>query len=243
MPAKLGQHFLQDADIVKRMAEYAGVTKNDTVLEIGPGKGILTEELVGRAGKVVAIEKDRILAKMIEDKFPMTEVITGDAMKVAWPKFDKCVSNLPYEISSPVTFKLFESEWKLAVLMFQKEFAERFVSEAGSKHYSRLTVAVNYYCDAEILEFVPKEKFVPRPKVNSAIIRLTPKKPPFPADDHFWATVTALFRHKKKTVAAALKAAKYGKDAIGKVPQDLAKERVFMCELEDLKRISDSLKQ
>ncbi|MEM5804917.1 MAG: 16S rRNA (adenine(1518)-N(6)/adenine(1519)-N(6))-dimethyltransferase RsmA [Candidatus Aenigmatarchaeota archaeon] len=239
MAAKLGQHFLQDSEICKRMADYAGVMKDDVVLEIGPGKGVLTEELVGRAGKVIAIEKDRVLARIVRDNFPAAEVITGDCLKIEWPAFDKCVSNLPYQISGPVTFKLFEHRWKTAVLMFQSEFAERFVAEPGSRRYSRLTVAVNYHCDAEILELVPKEKFTPRPKVSSAIVRLTPKKPPFQADEHFWQTVAALFRHKKKTVAAALRASRHKN--LGKVPQELAKERVFMCGLEDMKRIADSL--
>ncbi|MFQ6010316.1 MAG: 16S rRNA (adenine(1518)-N(6)/adenine(1519)-N(6))-dimethyltransferase RsmA [Candidatus Aenigmatarchaeota archaeon] len=242
MPAKLGQHFLQDIGTARKIVEYADVGSRDTVLEIGPGKGMLTEQLVKKAKKVIAIEKDSVLARVIADNFPDVAVIRADALKIEWPEFDKIVSNLPYQISSPVTFKLFRHKWKAAVLMYQKEFGERFVAEPGERRYSRLTVAVNYHCDAEVLEFVPKEKFRPRPKVDSVIIRLTPKKPPFVADDFFWHVVTQLFRHKKKTVAAALKASKYSKKAIERLPEELAKERVFWCDLKKLKSIADAMR-
>jgi len=233
MPKKyLGQHFLKDVSIAKRIIKY-GKIDGDIVLEIGPGKGILTRELV-KKGEVIAIEKDGDLFEELKDidaKF-----IFGDALKVRWPKFDKIIANLPYNISSPIIFKMFEHKWKLAVLMVQKEFADRFVAKPGSKNYSRLTVAVNYYCKPKILEKVSKVKFYPKPKVESVIIRLTPKTPEFKIDKKFWNFIRELFRHKKKIVKAALKVSKFKKFDL---PEKLGNKRVVSCELKDLKEIYD----
>ena len=242
MPAKLGQHFLHDPNIARKIVEYAGVTKKDTVLEIGPGKGMLTEQLVKKAKKVVAIEKDNVLAHTISENFPEIELIKGDALKVEWPRFDKIVSNLPYQISSPVTFKLFQHKWKKAVLMYQKEFAERFVAEPGERQYSRLTVAAGYYCRPELVQFVSKNKFRPRPRVDSMVVRLSPRKPPFVADEFFWLVLMQMFRHRKKTVSAALKASKYKKATLAKVPERLMRERVFWLGLKEIKEIADSIR-
>jgi 16S rRNA (adenine1518-N6/adenine1519-N6)-dimethyltransferase len=151
MGRRFGQHFMVDERVLKREVDYADVSKEDVILEIGPGTGNLTKYLVERAKKVYAIEKDRALARLFEDEFPEVEVIVGDAMEVDWPEFDKMVSNIPYEISSPLTFKLLDHDFKLAVITYQLEFAERLVAYAGDWAYSRLSVMAYYRAGMEML--------------------------------------------------------------------------------------------
>ncbi len=233
---KLGQHFLKDPKIAEKMVKYADVSKKDIVLEIGPGKGIITQILSEKAKKVIAIEKDRELAKNLN--YPNLDLIIGDALKVKFPKFNKIVSNLPFQISAPITFKFFEYKWDLAVLIYQKEFSERFLAKPGDKNYSRLSLAVNYYVNPEILEKIPKSKIFPIPEVECNIVRLLPKKEPFKTDKVFWEVVKKLFQHKRKIVRAALKDAKYSRE---KIPQRLLEKRVFKCDLHDFKEIAEKI--
>lgn len=236
---KLGQHFLKDPKIAEKMVEYADVSKKDIVLEIGPGKGIITQVLSERANKVIGIEKDRELAKKLN--FPNLELIIGDALKTEFPKFNKIVSNLPFQISAPITFKFFEYEWDVAVLIYQKEFSERFLAKPGDKNYSRLTLAVNYYVNPEILKQISRGKISPIPEVKCNIVRFFPKKEPFKADKNFWELVKKLFQHKRKLVRAALKDAKYDRERIRQLPQKLLEKRVFRCDLYDFKEIAEKI--
>lgn len=243
-----GQCFLNDRQTLERMVEYAQPVKEDSVLEIGAGDGRLTVLLAQKAGKVIAVEKDKrlvgILKKNIaEKKISNVEIIEDDAMKTDFPQFNKIVSNLPYQISSPLTFRLFGlGDWSLAVLTYQKEFAQRFFAKPCEKNYSRLTVAANYYCTAEKLEVVGRGKFRPQPEVDSLMVRLVPKEKPFEADEFFWEAVAKLFQHRRKTVRAALKDSKFGMEKIEKIPEELLKKRVFCCPLSDLKRIGDAVR-
>src|SRR5438094_4437495 len=122
---KLGQHFLRDVRYAERAVEAAQLAKDDIVLEVGPGKGVLTRLLAPRVAKVIAIELDRELADALD--VPGVDIIRGDAVQVEWPPFTACVSNLPYEISSPFLFRLLDREFRVAVLLVQKEFADRLV--------------------------------------------------------------------------------------------------------------------
>jgi len=198
----MGQHFLIDEKIANRQIQYASLGKEDTVLEIGPGLGVLTSLLLKKAGKVIAIEKDTRLCHFLRDNLRGLELINADALKIDLPRFDKIVSNLPYQISSPITFKLLDSDFQTGILMYQKEFAERLVAEKGMEGYSRLSVKVYYKAKSEILEVVPRKAFYPEPEVDSAIVRIEGRKPPFKVREEafFFKVVDAIFSHRRKKI-------------------------------------------
>ena len=158
----LGQHFIIDEQVIDAQVKYANIANKDTILEIGPGLGILTIKLSERARKVITIEKDKKLGKYLKTIIPdNVELIIDDALNLEFPKFDKIVANLPYKISSPISFKLMDYDFQTATLMYQKEFANRIVAVPRSKSYCRLTVNLYYRFKSEILSVVPKEKFYP----------------------------------------------------------------------------------
>ena len=202
---RLGQHFLIDERVLNRQINYAGILKSDTVLEIGPGLGALTDKLIKAAGNVIAIEKDNLLYSYLKTNILSSslQLILGDALKVEIPKFDKVVSNLPYNISSNITFKLLNYPFNIGIMMYQKEYAERMIANPCSKNYSRLSVDLYYKAKCEILEIIPKNAFFPQPDINSAIVKLTPRsKPPFKVHNEkfFFETIQALFSHKRKKI-------------------------------------------
>jgi 16S rRNA (adenine1518-N6/adenine1519-N6)-dimethyltransferase len=226
---RLGQNFLTDRNILAQEAEAAGLGKNDVVLEIGPGDGRLTRLLAEKAGKIVAIEKDKRLEKFLADLPENVEIIFGDAAKMELPAFNKVVSNIPYSISSKITFILLERGFDVAVLSFQKEFAERMTAKPGSKEWGRLGATVSFLAEVELLRTIPAGAFFPKPKVDSALVRIVPLGKP--AD---WLrikrAIDALFIHPGKTVRAALK----GK----KVPEELASRRVRSLGKGDITRLA-----
>lgn len=224
----LGQNFLVDGNIVRKEAKLAEISPCETVLEIGPGAGFLTRELLLHAKKVIAVEMDKKLAEILEKEFAKEiaqnrlEIICADALKIDFPEFDKCVSNIPYEISSKIILKLGKCG-KPAVLVMQKEFAERLTASPGQKDYSRISVMSQYYFSSEIMHIVSKKSFFPVPKVDSAIVRLLPRDAEFKksigfADEGaFLNVIRAIFQHKNMTVRNALIHSRrelgFGKDA------------------------------
>ena len=207
MKQSLGQIFLIDKKVAQREINYANITHDDVVLEIGPGQGILTKFLAEKAKKVIAIEIDKSLVNNLRRSMPdNVELIHSNALKVDFetlPKFNKIVSNLPFQISSPITFKFLDYGFNLAVLIYQKEFADRMIVNVGSKNYSRLSVGVYYKARCELLETIPKTCFEPQPKVDSCIIRLIPRKhPPFSViDENFFLDLTKnLFNYRRKKI-------------------------------------------
>jgi 16S rRNA (adenine1518-N6/adenine1519-N6)-dimethyltransferase len=202
-----GQHMLVDNRVARRAAGFACLNGTDTVLEIGPGKGVLTRILAAGAGKVIAIEKDRKFEPFLREMPANVELVFADALKCEWPAFTKAVANLPYSISSPLTFRLLEKDFELAVLMYQKEFADRMVAAVGSPDYSRLSVEVLRRARCRILEEVPPGAFSPQPRVWSAIVELRPRPCPFEIRDGaiFSAVTRALFSHRRKSVLNALR--------------------------------------
>lgn len=209
---KLGQHFLIDKSIAKRQIQYAQPVIEDTILEVGPGNGVLTELLAEKAGKVIAVEKDKSLYLKLMDSLPANvllihqDILCFDVSRSV--SFDKVVSNLPYEISSPFTFWLLSRPFSKAILMYQKEFAERMVATTGSSAYSRLSVALYFLAHCRILEKVSKQCFQPRPTVDSCIVELIPRnKPAFNVTDvdFFFDVVRTLFNHRRKQIKTTVK--------------------------------------
>ncbi|MEW6592240.1 MAG: 16S rRNA (adenine(1518)-N(6)/adenine(1519)-N(6))-dimethyltransferase RsmA [Candidatus Hadarchaeota archaeon] len=204
-----GQHMVVDPALLERMVEYGEISKDDTVLEIGAGLGSLTELLARRAGKVIAVEKDARLYRLAKARLSEmrnVELLLGDVLKIQIPEFNKVVANIPYSISSELTFKLLERPFKLAVLMYQKEFARRLVAKAGLDDYGRLTVNVYRKANVELLEEVPPESFFPQPEVTSTIVRLEPRPSPFNVQDDalFSRLVRGLFQHRRQRVRNAI---------------------------------------
>jgi 16S rRNA (adenine1518-N6/adenine1519-N6)-dimethyltransferase len=205
---RLGQNFLLDDSVVERQVDYAALTRNDVVLEIGPGLGNLTEALLGRGAKVVAVEQDPDFCRFLEKRFgDRLQLVQADAVKAFLPAFDKVVSNLPYQISSPITFKLLDIGFDVAVLMLQREFAKRMVARSGTAAYGRLSVGVYYRSQCEIMMNVSRDSFWPQPKVDSCIVKLVPKKPPFKVVDEgvFFKVTQAIFSHRRKMISNSLK--------------------------------------
>lgn len=202
----LGQHFLLDERVARRAVAYADPQAGGSALEIGPGLGVLTVPLAEAFERVVCVERDPRLADVLEDRLADVgvrgvEVVRGDALEVDLPDADVCVSNLPYRISSPVTFRLVEHGFDRAVLMYQREFAERLCAEPGTGAYGRLTANAALRTDREVLETVPSSVFWPRPDVESALVGLTWRDPPFEVTDtDVYRDVTrSLFSHRRKT--------------------------------------------
>ncbi|MFZ3383241.1 MAG: 16S rRNA (adenine(1518)-N(6)/adenine(1519)-N(6))-dimethyltransferase RsmA [Candidatus Methanoperedens sp.] len=243
---KKDQHFLIDEKVLGRIIEYGQLNSSDTVLEIGAGFGNLTEKLARKAGKVIAIEVDPELAYSL-NRFDNVEVVIGDALEQDFPHFNKVISNLPYSISSPVTFKLLEYEFDMGILMYQHEYAKRMVAASGNKDYGRLSIAVQYRANVEIIEVVPRLAFSAPPQVNSAIVRLVPRPPPYKVKDvdFFMKFITAAFSQRRKKIRNAIlnNAAFLGikHDALEKLPPDIIDKRAETISPEELAKLSDIL--
>lgn len=199
---KLGQHFLRDVRYAERAIDAAELLPGDVVLEIGPGKGVLTRLLAPRVAKLVAVELDPGLAAKLD--VPGVELIEGDAVKVELPRFDACVSNLPYQISSPFLFRLLERDFRVAVLMVQKEFADRLVAKVGTGDYGRLSVNAQRRAKVEIVARVPPGAFDPPPQVESAIVRITPRPAAFDVPPNFDEVVERAFARRRKKISNSL---------------------------------------
>ncbi len=204
---RLGQHFLIDDRVISRQVALARINPGEKVLEIGPGMGNLTEAILLAGAKVIAVEADPAFCRFLERRFgPRISLIQADAVKAFLPEFDKVVANLPYQISSPITFKLLEQGFGMAVLMVQREFAERMVAEPGTRDYGRLSVGVHYRARCEIAFNVSKASFWPQPAVDSSVVTMTPRKPSFSVADErvFYDVTKAIFSHRRKKVMNAL---------------------------------------
>jgi len=178
---RLGQNFMIDPRILRRMTDYASLDSNDVVLDVGAGLGYLTSFLARECKSVLAIESDVRLAKVLHEQLkdlPNIKIIEGDVLKVQIPQFNKVVAIPPYTISSSLLLWLFSKNFDCAVLIFQKEFANRLVASFGREDYGWLTVVAYYYVMVELIDEVPKWMFYPQPEVNSVIVRLKPKRPP-----------------------------------------------------------------
>ena len=219
---KFGQNFLIDTHVLERIVESSNITKDDFVLEIGPGIGTMTQYLCEHAGRVMAVEIDKNLLPILADtlkEYDNVTVVNEDILKLDIGKIAeeyndgkpiKVVANLPYYITTPIIMALFESHVPLAsvTVMVQKEVAERMQAGPGTKDYGALSLAVQYYSRAEITANVPPNCFMPRPKVGSAVIRLT-RHEVMPVETKneklMFSIIRASFNQRRKTLANGLK--------------------------------------
>lgn len=218
---KFGQNFLIDSNILEKIMDSAGITKEDCVLEIGPGIGTMTQYLAERAGGVIAVEIDKNLIPILADtlsSYSNVTIMNEDILKVDIGKLCeeknggrpiKVVANLPYYITTPIIMGLFESHvpLKSITVMVQKEVADRMQVGPGTKDYGALSLAVQYYAKPEVVCQVPPTCFIPRPNVGSAVIRLTRyEKPPVQVKDEntLFSLIRAAFNQRRKTLVNAL---------------------------------------
>ena len=211
MNTDLGQHVLKNPGVATAIVEKAALRQSDTVLEVGPGTGNLTVRLLDTAKRVVAVEFDPRMAAELTKRVQGTnmqrrlDVMLGDVIKMELPHFDVCVSNTPYQISSPLVFKLLAHPgWREALLMFQREFAMRLVARPGDKMYSRLTVNTGMWCTASLVCKVGRNNFRPPPQVESSVVRLVPKNPrPAISYEEWDGLLRICFVRKNKTLRAS----------------------------------------
>ena len=218
---KYGQNFLVDPHVLEKIMDAAQITKEDCVVEIGPGIGTMTQYLAERAGEVVAVEIDKNLIPILEEtlsEYDNVTVINDDILKVDLNsiveeknqgKPVKIVANLPYYITTPIIMGLFENHvpLKSITVMVQKEVADRMQVGPGTKDYGALSLAVQYYAKPEIVAIVPPNCFIPRPNVGSAVIRLTRYEAPpvcVKNEKFMFSLIRASFNQRRKTLANSL---------------------------------------
>ena len=214
---QLGQNFLIDANIVRKIVGAAEIQSNDPVVEIGPGAGALTVSMARAGARLVVMELDHGLVRLLKDLFkpwPRVVIVEQDVLEVNWSEQIetfraarnevKLISNLPYNISGPFMYNLFREgfPFAMAVLMFQKEVAQRLVAGPGDHDYGTLSVLSRYYCEGDILFKVSKNVFWPRPRVDSAVLKLKPRRRELsgPEEKWFWEFVQGLFQQRRKTI-------------------------------------------
>ena len=219
---KFGQNFLIDTHVLDKIISAAGMTKEDTVLEVGPGIGTMTQRLSQAAGQVIAVEIDTNLIPILKDTLQDCEnvtVINEDILKIDIKKLAeekgggrpvKVVANLPYYITTPIIMGLFEKNVPVdsITVMVQKEVADRMQVGPGTKDYGALSLAVQYYAKPEIVANVPPNCFMPRPKVGSAVIKLTRyEKPPVDVKDEglMFRLIRASFNQRRKTLVNGIR--------------------------------------
>ncbi|MBF0586714.1 16S rRNA (adenine(1518)-N(6)/adenine(1519)-N(6))-dimethyltransferase RsmA [Prosthecochloris sp. N3] len=205
---KLGQNFLTDRNIIRKIVRSAQLDPDDNVVEIGPGFGALTREICNVCQNVTAVEKDPALASFIRSEFPSVNLVEGDILKVDFQELAangqlKVMGNIPYSITSPILFKLLENRRHIIseTLMMQHEVALRLAARPGTKEYGILAVQLQTFCDVRYLFKVGKKVFRPRPEVDSAVVGITPRSTALDRYEHEFRTfVRTAFRQRRKTL-------------------------------------------
>ncbi|USB34937.1 16S rRNA (adenine(1518)-N(6)/adenine(1519)-N(6))-dimethyltransferase RsmA [Paenibacillus sp. YPG26] len=261
----LGQNFLIDQNILSKIVGAAELDETKGALEIGPGIGALTQKLAEAAGRVTAVEIDQRLIPILKEvlePYSNIKVVHGDVLKLDLRTLIEAeykdqtglsvVANLPYYVTTPIIMKLLEEHLPLEniVVMIQKEVAERMAAAPGGKEYGSLSIAVQYYCEPELVCIVPHTVFIPQPNVDSAVIRLKVRKePPVLVDNEkfFFEVVQASFAQRRKTIANNLKTrffAKEGREELERLLQEaeiIPSRRAETLSLDEFGRLSNVL--
>ena len=242
----LGQNFLIDDTIIDKILDGANIGENDYVIEVGPGIGTLTREMAKRSKKVVAIEIDKSLIPILNDTLSdldNAEVVNSDILKVDVNELIndklnggpvKLVANLPYYITTPIVMKFLEEDIPVTsiVVMVQKEVADRMKADPNTKDYGALSVAVQYYCDVDIVAKVPRHLFMPQPNVDSTVIALHVRENPLykvDNEDIFFKVVKASFGQRRKTLLNSL-------STLGFLTKDDIKEVLIKSNIDEKRR-------
>ncbi len=204
---KLGQCFLSDHNIARKIVKMVDIKNEDDLWEVGPGGGVLTKFILEQSQNIKAFEIDSALIPILNKKFPDLNLIHADILKVNWSEYlndkkIKIISNLPYQITSPFLFKAvkFSQNIKSITIMIQREVADRIVAKTGCKDYGILTLKMQFYFNIKFLFKVPRHLFIPQPNVDSAVIQLTPRidKPQISDEQLLWRIVECSFRNRRK---------------------------------------------
>ena len=263
----LGQNFLVDLNVIREVLNKAGITKSTGVIEVGPGIGSLTEQLAKRAGKVVAFEIDQRLIPVLEDTlspYDNIEVINEDILKAdirrtIAEEFSECdevivVANLPYYITTPILMNFLEQNLPIArfYVMMQKEVGERISAEPGSKTYGSLSIAIDYFTEARVVQNVPKSVFMPPPNVDSIIVEMVRREnPKVEVEDEalFFKLTRGAFGQRRKTIlnnySSIFEDGKKKKDSIHQMLEQAGidpKRRGESLSTEDFEKIYNALK-
>ena len=257
---KYGQNFLVDASMLEKIVNAAGISEDDKVLEIGPGLGAMTQILAESAGEVTAVEIDKELIPILKETltgYDNVNIINGDIMKQELKELCggekyKVVANLPYYITTPIVMKLLEENAgiKSITIMIQKEVAQRMQTGPGSKDYGALSLAVQYYAKPVYICTVPPECFIPRPGVDSAVVRLDVyDTPPVSVKDpgFMFKLIRAAFNQRRKTLANAISgdsALNISREAVQEALKSLGMDELIRGErltLEEFARLADVL--
>jgi len=252
---KFGQNFLVDSNVLDKIVDGADLSKDDTVIEVGPGLGFLTEKLMEHSKKVIAYEIDDNMVRVLSERFlgaQTLEIIKEDILKVDLSLIDEevtVVANLPYYITTPILFRFLESRMRIKklVLMMQKEVADRIVGTKSTKDYNALSVVLQYYGKTRLLTNVSREAFLPKPNVDSAVIVLEVyKKPIYEVEEEwFFKLVKASFAQRRKTLANNLQVIGIKKDDIYALLSELGlneRSRAEALDIDDFVYISNKIK-
>lgn len=263
----LGQNFLINEEVVETIINSSNITKEDLVVEIGPGLGTLTKFLLDKAGKVICIELDKKMISILNDRFSLysnIEIINKDVLKVDLDsliknekntnkiKNVKVVANLPYYITTPIIMKLLEEKLDIdsITVMIQKEVADRLVAIPGDKLTGAITYTVYYYCEAEKIMEVPNSSFIPEPEVTSEVIKLNVRKKPIVEvedEKFFFNIIKCAFMQRRKTLLNSLNNThvlnnkKQGESILEELGLDI-NVRAENLKIEDFKRIYDKIR-
>ena len=254
---KFGQNFLINNEIINQIIEKSGITQEDIVLEIGPGLGTLTKELIKNSKRVIAVELDEDMCDILHNRFneDNLEIINQDILKMDLNEITdkygsiKVVANLPYYITTPIIMKLLEEKYNIdsITVMVQKEVGERLCSTSNDRENSSITISVNYYAKPKIIIDVPKENFLPSPEVDSCVIKLDVlKTPPVDVKDEkiLFKIVKNAFSQRRKTILNSLSSGEYSKEQIKTALEKLGLNEKLRAEdlsIQDYANISNEL--
>ncbi|MCE7735430.1 MAG: ribosomal RNA small subunit methyltransferase A [Candidatus Heimdallarchaeota archaeon] len=240
-----GQNFIVKPSVIRRIVEAANITSDDKIIEIGGGIGILTHALVESGAEITVFEKETKLAKHLKETYQSANIIEADALKEVWPYHNKVIANLPYSISSQILDKILHNNATTAVVMVQKEVAERCIAQPGDRNYSRISVLCQLHATVKKLFNVGPNAFFPRPKITSTVIHLAIQPPEIVNQhDEIELLVRSLFTLRRRVLRSVLRSFLRKKDILPIIWKEAPyiEKRVFQLNINELDDLVSYLK-